>query len=107
MRHALELFRVKPADKIEILLVSGNISGRKKLLQSFCSRYGMHRISLPEILRLVADSPAEKESDMIQHCLKEGRTIPAEVTLKLVWRELSRHSYLGSFGLEGFPITVE
>lgn len=89
------------AKPLVIFVLGGPGVGKGTQCGKIVEKYGFIHLSAGDLLRKEKAS-GSKDGDMIEHCLREGKIVPVEVTINLLQKEMDS-SAVKKFLIDGFP----
>jgi UMP-CMP kinase len=88
-----------------VFVLGGPGVGKGTQCANIVKKYGWCHLSAGDLLR-AERATASAEADLINSCIKEGKLVPVEITVKLLLAAMQQ-SKTQSFLLDGFPRSID
>lgn len=90
-----------------VFLLGGPGSGKGTLSQKLVKNLGCLHLSAGDLLRAEQSTPGSPYGELINHYIKEGLIVPAEITVKLLKKAMSDAPNAPLYIVDGFPRAIE
>jgi UMP-CMP kinase len=94
-----------PPKPLVVFVLGGPGAGKGTQCARIVKKYGWFHLSAGDLLR-AETATGSADADLINSCIKEGKIVPVEVTVKLLLAAMQQ-STTKSFLVDGFPRSVD
>jgi len=87
-----------------VFILGGPGAGKGTQCDKIKSAYGFQHLSAGDLLREERQKPGSELGELIESCIKEGKLVPADITVKLLRKAMEAGGWAGGkYLIDGFP----